>query len=218
MARSPSGSIRSLATVFAADVAITAISNAAEASVTAPGHGAAVGAVVQVVSGWALLTNRAYRVKTVVDANNLVLELADTSDSLLFPSGGGAGTGAVLRRVTTWVQLAQTMNHNTSGGEPQNTEFEYAESNVRFTLFQKFAPITRTFDVDADSISTPGYAAMRTLTARQSDTILRQVAKNGATTFLTCSLALNEEEKDANGIVVCGVSVNGKALSTRYAP
>ncbi len=215
MARTPSGTIRSVATAFAAVRPISAITNAAEAVVSCTAHALVVGDIVEITSGWARLQKRAFRVKTVNDANTIVLEQADTSNTNLYPAGSGAGS---LRKVSTWVQLTATMNHSSSGGEAKKVTYKFSESDVEFSINDGFSAVDRTFDMDADAITTPGYLALRTLTDVQTDTIMRSVAKSGATSLLPCTINLNEEEVEQDGqIVVCRVAVSGNARSTRYA-
>lgn len=215
MARTPSGTIRSVATAFAAAKTISAITNATEAVVTSTAHGCSVGEFVEITSGWARLQKRAFRVKTVPDANSLVLEQADTSNTTLYPPGSGIGS---LRKVNTWVQLTSTMNHSSSGGEARKVTYKFSESDVEYSINDGFSAVDRTFDMDADAITTPGYLALRTLTDVQTDTIMRSVAKSGATSLLPCTINLNEEEVEQDGqIVVCRVAVSGNARSTRYA-
>ena len=81
-----------------------------------------------------------------------------------------------------------------------------------------FSAVDRQFDMDADAITTPGYLALRQLTEVQIDTVMRKVAKSGATSYLPCTVNLNEEEIETEGqIVVCRVAISGNARSTRYA-
>lgn len=215
MPRTPSGTISSVATAFAAAKTVSGVSNAAEAVVTATAHGMSVGDIVEVTSGWARLNLRAFRVKTVPDANSLVLEQADTSNTSLFPAGAGIGS---IRKVNTWVQLTNTLNPNSSGGEAKKVTYKFTESDVEYNINDGFSAVDRTFDIDADAITTPGYLALRQLTDVQTNTIMRKVAKSGATSLLPCTVNLNEEEIEQDGqIVVCRVAVSGNARSTRYA-
>ncbi|MFN3375240.1 MAG: phage tail tube protein [Burkholderiaceae bacterium] len=215
MARTPSGTLTSVATAFATSRAVSAISNAAEAVCTSAAHGLVVGDIVEIQSGWARLHKRAFRVKTVPDANSFVLELADTSNTNLFPAGGGAGS---VRKVNTWVQLSSTMKFSSSGGDPKKVNYKFQESDIEYSLNDGFTPVDRTFEMDADSIGSPGYVALKQLTDVQTDTIIRRVAKSGAVSLLPCTLSLNEEEIEQDGqIVTVRVAVSGNNRTTRYA-
>jgi hypothetical protein len=216
MARTPSGTLFSVATVLGSAVATSAVTNATEAVVTSTAHGFVAGDVLEVTSGWGGLQKRALRVKAgSVTANAYTLEGADTSNLTLYPSGSGIGSA---RKVTTWVQLTTVMNPSTSGGEAKSVTYKYVESNVEFKINDGFSAVDRTMALDADSIGTPGYIALKSLTQVQSDTIMRTVAKSGAVTYLPCTVALNEEEIMQDGqIVTCNVAISGNNISTRYA-
>ena len=212
MARTPSGTISAIATAFTTSKTVTAISNAPEAVVSCTAHGYSVGDVVEITPGWGRLNRRAYRVKSVT-TDSFVLELADTTSLVLYPSGSGGGS---VRKVSTWVQLTSTMNHSSSGGEAKKVTYKFSESDVEQSLNDGFSAVDRTFDMDADALTTPGYLALRALTEVQTDTIIRRVAKSGATSLLPCTVALNEEEIEQDGqIVVCRVAISGNNRSTR---
>ena len=215
MARTPSGTISAVATEFAASKVVTAISNALEAVVNCVAHGCNPGDVVVVQSGWARLSRRAFVVKTAPTADTLVLKEANTTSTNIYPAGGGAGS---LVKVNTWVQLTSTLNPSSSGGEAKKVVYKFSESDQEYSINDGFSAVDRTFDMDADAISTPGYLALRQLTEVQIDTVMRKVAKSGATSYLPCTINLNEEEIEQDGqIVVCRVAVSGNARSTRYA-
>ena len=214
MARVPTGALLSVATAFAAAKTVTAITNAAEASVSATAHGFSIGDVVEITSGWGRLQKRIYRIKTVT-TDAFVLEGADTTNVTFFQPGGGAGS---VRKVNTWVQLSSVMNPSSSGGEPKKVTYKFLESDVEYNINDGFTAVDRTIDLDADSIGSPGYVALRSLTEVQTDTVLRTLAKSGAVSYLPCTVALNEEEKMQDGqSVMCSVAFSGNNRSTRYA-
>lgn len=214
MARTPSGTISSVATAFGTAKTVTAVTNAAEAVVSSTAHGFSNGDIVEITSGWARLNKRAWRVKSVT-TDAFTLEQADTSNVNLYPSGAGVGT---VRKATTWVQLTNTLNQSSSGGEAKKVTYKFTESDVEYSINDGFSAVDRSFDMDADAITTPGYLALRTLTDVQTDTIIRKVAKSGAVSLLPCTINLNEEEIEQDGqIVTVRVSVSGNARSTRYA-
>ena len=214
MARTPTGTITSIATVFAAPKAFTAVTNAADASFTSATHGLIVGDIVEITSGWAGIHRRAFKVKSMT-AGDFVLDGADTLNVNAFPVGGGVGT---FRKVTTWVPISRTMNPSSSGGEPEKVQYKFIESPIKYSLNDGFSSVDRSFDMDADDIGTPGYMALRAFTDSQADTILRKVAKNGSMSLLSCTVALNEEEVEQEGqIVTVKASISGNSRSTRYA-
>lgn len=213
MARTPTGTITSVATALTAAKVISAITNAAEAVVTCTAHGFANGDVVLVFSGWGRLNYRAFRIKSVT-TDSFVLERCDTTNTTFYTPGGGGGT---VQKASTWVDLDRTKNHSFSGGEPVPVEIKWVESDVRTSINDGFSAVTRTFEMDADAIGTPGYEAMRTLSAQQATTIVRRRAKTGAFTLIPGTVAFNEEEVESDGqpVVVRG-TINGQNISTRY--
>lgn len=214
MARTPTGTIHSVATLLAAVKTITGITNAAEASVSCVAHGYSVGDIVVVYSGWGRLNFRAFRIKSVT-TDAFVLENANTTNPELFTPGGGLGT---VRKVTTWVDLDRTMNHGTSGGDAKTVNVKFVESDVEIVLNDGFNAVQRTFDMDADMIGMPAYEALKMLSETNADTVVRRRAKTGAVSLIPAKIAFNEEETLTEGqaVTVKG-SINAQNVSTRYA-
>lgn len=214
MARTPNGTIHSVATALAAAKTISAISNAAEAVVSSTAHGYSNGDIVIIYSGWGRLNFRAFRVKSVL-TDSFVLEGANTTNTDLFSAGAGAGSA---RKVTTWVDLDRTMNHSSSGGDSKVVNVKFLESDVEIVLNDGFNAVQRTFDMDADMIGTPAYAALKTLSDTDADTVVRRRAKSGALSLLPAKVSFNEEENlsDGQAVTVKG-SFNAQNISTRYA-
>lgn len=214
MARTPSGTIHSVATVLATAKTITGISNAAEAVVSCVAHGYSVGDVVVVFSAWGRLNFRSFRVKTVT-TETFVLEGANTTSTEYFSTGGGAGS---VQKVGTWVDLDRTMNHSSSGGEGKTVNVKFRESDVEIVLNDGFTAVQRTFDMDADMIGTPAYVALKMLSDTDATTVVRRRAKSGAVSLIPAKVAFNEEEtlSDGQAVVVKG-TFNGQNIGTRYA-
>lgn len=213
--RTNTGTITAVATQLGSPVNITAISNAAEAVVTAAGHGCAVGDIVVVFSGWGRINYKAYAVKTVA-VDLITLKLCDTTNETVFIPGAGKGT---LRRVdpTKWVDLDRTLAHQTQGGDVKNVVTKFTEYENEFVLFDGFSAVTRTFEMDADMIGTPGYEALRVLSETQAVTVVRRRARTGSFTLLPGTVALNQEEIEADGTMVrVRGTINGQNTSTRY--
>ncbi|MDD0814285.1 phage tail tube protein [Curvibacter sp. HBC28] len=214
MARTPTGTIHSVATALAAAKTISGISNAAEAVVSSTAHGYSNGDIVIVYSGWGRLNFRAFRIKSVL-TDSFVLEGANTSNTDLYSAGAGSGS---VRKVTTWVDLDRTMNHSSSGGDSKVVNVKFLESDVEIVLNDGFNAVQRTFDMDADMIGTPAYAALKTLSDTDADTVVRRRAKSGALSLLPAKVSFNEEEtlSDGQAVTVKG-SFNAQNISTRYA-
>lgn len=214
MASVPTGTIFSLATVFAAAKTVTAITNAAEASVSCTAHGYSVGDVVQLYSGWGRLNRRAARVKSsTTDA--FVLEGINTINTEFYPSGSGGGT---VRKITTFQQINKILNPNNSGGEAKNITVKFLESDVEENINDGFTAITETFDIDADEFGQASYAALVSLSEVQTDTVLKKTLKSGSTIYTPCRVAFNENVKLADGSIMTNtVSINGNGRLTRYS-
>lgn len=214
MARTPTGTIHSVATALAAAKTVTGITNAVEASVSCTGHGFSVGDIVVIYSGWGRLNFRAFRIKSsTTDA--FVLEGANTSNTEFFTPGAGVGT---VRKVSTWVDLDRTMNHSSSGGDAKTVNVKFIESDLEIVLNDGFNAVSRTFEMDADMIGTPAYEALKTLSDTNADTVIRRRAKSGAVSLVPAKVAFNEEENLSEGqIVTVSGTFNAQNVSTRYA-
>lgn len=215
MARTPTGTITSVATTFGSDITINSISNAAEGVVTtAAAHGLADGDIVMVESGWSRINMRAFRVSSA-SGSSLKLEGEDTSNTSLFPIGGGGGK---LRKVTAWVQLDRTLNHSSSGGEAKTVNVKFIESENEIVLNDGFSAIQRTFDMDADQLGTAGYNALKSYTQTGKDTVIRQSTPGNTFTLIVGKVSLSEEVvlNDGQVMVVRG-SIAAQSRSTRYA-
>lgn len=214
MASVPTGTIFSLATVFAASKPVSDISNATEASVSCTAHGYAVDDIVQLYSGWGRLNRRVARVKTVT-TDAFVLEGINTTNTEFFPAGSGGGT---VRKVTTFQQINKILNPSNSGGEPKNVTVKFMESDVEESVADGFTAITESFDIDADEFGQASYNALVSLSEVQTDTVLKKLLKSGSMIFTPCRVALNENVKLADGSIMTNtVSINGNGRITRYS-
>ena len=214
MASVPTGTIFSLATVFAAAKTVTAITNAAEASVSCTAHGYSVGDVVQLYSGWGRLNRRTARVKTVT-TDAFVLEGINTTNTEFYPSGSGGGT---VRKISTFQQINKILNPSNSGGEAKNITVKFLESDVEENINDGFTAITESFDIDADEFGQASYAALVSLSEVQTDTVLKKTLKSGSTIYTPCRVAFNENVKLADGSIMTNtVSINGNGRLTRYS-
>jgi Phage tail tube protein, TTP len=214
MAQVPTGTTFYIASTFGTPITTTIVTNAAEAVVTAAGHGLANGDVVEVTSGWGRLNLRVFEVKSVT-TDTFVLKGADTSITNFFPAGLGVGS---VREITAFTQITQVLNPTSQGGEPRQVDFRYVESDVDFSINNGFSATSYTLQLDADSIGTAGYTALKSLTDVQTDTCLKMLSRNGARIFQPCTVALNEavslQQDQVNSVTA---SFNGKNRLTRYS-
>ena len=214
MAQVPTGTLFSVATAFAADKTVTAISNAATAVVSCTAHGYSNGDIVEITSGWGKLNKRAFRV-AAVSADTFQLEGQDTTNTSFDPTGSSAGT---VRKVTTWQQFEKVMNPQSNGGDPKTVNYKYVESDVEYSINDGFSATSYTLELDADAIGGAGYNAAKALTETQTDTIMQMRLRSGSPIYLPCKVALNENVKLQDGqINRVMVAFNGNNRATRYS-
>jgi hypothetical protein len=214
MAQVPTGSTFFVASSFAAAKTASAVSNAVEALVTATAHGFSAGDIVEITSGWGRLNRRAFRIKTIL-VDSFVLEGADTTNATFFPPGTGVGS---VRKVSTFTQITTVMSPSSSGGEPKTVTYKFIESDVEYSINDGFSATSYTMNLDADSIGSAGYTALKTLTDVQTDTILKIVTRSGSLLLVPCTVALNESVSLTDGqINTVSASFNGNNRAVRYA-
>lgn len=214
MSQVPTGTTFYVGSAFAASQPVTAASNASECVLTVTGHGYTNGDIVEVTSGWGRLNLRYFKVKNST-TNNFALDGEDTTSTTLFPAGVGIGT---VRKVSTFTQIQQVLTASSTGGDPKTVNFKYIESDVENSINDGFTSTSYTLDLDADSISTAGYAALKTLTSVQSNTVMRMVTRSGSQVLVPCTVALNEAVSLADGqINRVKCAFNGNNRGTRYA-
>lgn len=213
MAQVPTGTLFSLATTFGSAIAVTAITNAANAVCTATAHGLSTGDVVEITSGWGRLNRRVFEV-TVIDLNSFSLGNGNTSSVAHFPPGSGTGSA---RKVTAWAQLSKVMAPGTTGGEPKTVVYKFIESDVEYSINDGFTATSMSLEFDDDD-TTAGYTAMRSLTDAQTNTVLKMLMRSGARTYLPCTVAMNDVPRLQDGqINRISSQFNGNNRHTRYA-
>jgi hypothetical protein len=214
MAQVPTRSTFFIPSAFGAPVATTVVSNANPAVVTAAAHGFANGDVVEITSGWGRLNKRYFEV-TGVATNTFNLRDMDTTNTTIYPAGTGLGS---VRRVTAFTQITTVMNPQTQGGDPRQVTYRFLESDVEFSINDGFAASTFSLELDADSIGTAGYTALKNQTELQTDTCLRINLPNGSKIYFPCTVALNEAVRMTDGqINRVSVVFNSNNRLTRYA-
>ncbi len=214
MAQVPTGTTFFIASAYASPKAVTIVTNATEAVVTAVAHGYANGDMVEMTSGWGRINRRDFRVKSIT-TDTFVLEGQDTTNSTFFPTGTGIGS---VRKINTFTQITTVMSPASSGGDPKTVTYKYLESDVEFSINDGFGATSYTMNLDADSIGSAGYTALKTLTEVQTDTCLKMVTRSGSIILQPCTVALNEAVKLTDGqINQVAVAFNGNNRLTRYA-
>ncbi|MYM25781.1 phage tail protein [Duganella sp. FT135W] len=214
MAQVPTGTTFFIASAFAAAKPVTIATNATEAVITAVGHGYANGDIVEITSGWGRINRRDFRIKGIT-TDTFVLEGQDTTNTTFFPAGTGGGS---VRKISTFTQITTVMSPSSSGGDPKTVNYKYLESDVEFSINDGFGATSYNMNLDADSIGSPGYTALKSLTEVQTDTCLKMVTRSGSIILQPCTVALNEAVKLTDGqINQVSVAFNGNNRLTRYA-
>lgn len=190
------------------------MTNASEAVVTSAAHGYSNGDIVEMTSGWGRLNRRVFRIKSVA-TDTFALEGADTTNTTFFPVGTGVGS---VRKITTFTQITNVMNPQSSGGEPKTIAYKFVESEVEYSINDGFSATSYTLELDADSIGSAGYTALKTLTDVQTDTVMKMVSRSGALILVPCTVALNESVRLQDGqINRVSAAFNGNNRLTRYS-
>lgn len=214
MAQVPTGTTFFIASAFGSAKTTTIVTNASEAVVTSTTHGFTNGDIVEMTSGWGRLNKRAFRIKSVT-TDTFALEGMDTTNTTYFPAGSGVGS---VRKATTFTQVSNVLGASSQGGDPKTVNYKYIESDVDFSLNDGFNATSYTLELDADSIGTAGYTAMKALTDVQTDTVMLMVTRNGAKVYQPCTVALNEAVQLQDGqINRVRCAFNGNNRLTRYA-
>lgn len=94
-------------------IAVTGITNATTAVVTAPSHGLNNKTPVIVQSGWEEINDSVHRVSNKA-AGTFELEDLDTTDTIMYPAGTGGGS---VIPVTQWTDIPQIVDVSPSGGD-----------------------------------------------------------------------------------------------------
>jgi len=206
------GAQYAFATTQAAPVVITDITNANPAiadAATVP----AVGDIVLLSSNWASLIGQACRVATVTAGVSFALEGVDTTDVQYFPVGEGAGTYAKL---TDFVSLSQIRDITQAGGDFNEFSWTYVDDKA---LRQRSRPtdanpLKLTFMLDYDP-SLPWFAALETVTKKQTLTAMRETLPDGTILLYTGYLAFNKSPtrtRNQNMTVSAVMTVNSDIL------
>lgn len=140
----PNGSVLEIASVLAAAVAFTALTNAAPPVASAAGHTIKNGDVLVVSSGWSLINDRAVRAASVA-ADKFSLAGLNTTNTDKYTAG--AGLGSVIP-VTNWAQISKVTAFTSSGGEQQYLTVGYLEGDDDRQFPTNRNPITLSITVE----------------------------------------------------------------------
>lgn len=209
----PNKSIFSIASTMSAALDMTAISNAAEAVATLEAsHGVIANDILILESGWTLLDGRIARAGAV-NVNDVTLEDIDTSDLGNYPALSGVGS---VRRVTAWTQIAQVMDNEVSGGDPQFASYSFIEDPT-----ERQIPIGKTGKnltlMMADDPTKAWYSVAKAADAEQKPRPIRVQLPGGGVIYYNGYISFDDEPSlKKNEIMQVKLTVSLVAKSTRY--
>lgn len=183
----PNGVTLALATTYAANKTLSAVSNYDPAQATSNTHGYSDGDFVEVTSGWAKLNQRVVRVDNAA-SNTFDLEGIDTSSTTSYPAGTGTGT---VRKITAFTQITQVLDVTTAGGEMQFTTYSFLEQDFETQLPTQSSPQTITINV-ADDPALGGYVALKEAAEARDIRALKVTFPNGAVLLYNGYVSFNE--------------------------
>jgi hypothetical protein len=209
----PNNSNFSVATTYAAPVAVTAASNASEAVLTTASNTLAVGDIVEFTSSWIRANLRIFRVKAAT-STSVTLEGFDTTSLKVFAAGSGAGS---LRKILTWTTIPFMKSFEFSGGDPKYSTEEYLDYPDEVQLLNGFSAASVAMTI-ADDPSLPHNAVLQTATDAQAVTAVRVVLPSGAPLFYNGIVGYNPSPTLVKGqgmTVKCGLALQSRF--NRYA-
>jgi len=209
----PNGTTYSAAATYAALIAVTAASNAAECVLTTANNTYAVGDFVEFTSGWTRANLRVFRVK-IATATSVTLEGFDTTSIKLFPALGGVGS---VRKIMTWVAIPFMKSFEVSGGDPKYGTEEFIDYPDEIQVPNGFSAVSVKMTI-ADDPTLPHNAVLQAATDTQSVTAVRAVLPSGAPILYNGYVGFNPNPTMSKGqamVVTCGLAMQGRAV--RYA-
>lgn len=208
----PNGSIVSIASGYAAAIAVSAISNAIPAVATTATNTFATGDFLEVTSGWSKLTGKIVRLAAAT-TTSATLEGIDSTLTSLYPAGGGAGS---VRKITGWTQLSQILSSSSSGGEQQFTEYQFleADSQKRIPTVKNAAGLT--FSI-ADDPTLAGYILASAANDDRLPRAVKITLPSGSVILYNAYISLNKTPSmSVNEIMACEVTLSLLAEVQRY--
>lgn len=208
----PNGIVLAVATAYAANLTVTAATNASEAVLTVT-NTLVAGDYVEFTSGWSRANNRVFRVKSPT-GTTVVLEGFDTSSTTQFPAGSGTGT---IRKINTWTQITQVLSCTSSGGDPQYQTYSFLEQDYDSQIPTTTSAQSIALEL-ADDPTLGGYVAVKAAALSRATTALRATLPAGGFILYNGIFAFDETPSLTKGnlmSVKAGVALQGRPV--RYA-
>lgn len=208
------GTTPAIASTYGTAVAMSAITNAAEAVATlGVGHGVVVGDFLEITSGWSLLDGRVVRAKTVA-TNDVTLELVNTTSVTNYPAGSGTGT---IRRITAWTAITQvTSDIQTSGGDQEFADVTTLQDRTKRQIPTRRSPVELTMPVYFDN-SLGWVATVRSAADTATATAVRLVYPNGSRTVGNAYWSMSDVPQINDSTLRANVSLTFSALPITYS-
>jgi hypothetical protein len=210
----PNGSLISIASAYGVVKEMTALSNANPAIATLEAsHDVVLNDILEVTSGWELLSGRILKAGTPSTGNVVPLVGFDASSTARYPAGSGVGS---VREITTWDDLPQILEVQSNGGEQQ-----YAEYQPLSAKKQKRKPTVKsaqgmTLRIGDD----PSLAIYDLLREADQDGVPRAVRltlPDGSVILYNASISFDDNPTvNVNQIMTVGVTLSFEADITRY--
>jgi hypothetical protein len=209
----PNNSAFKIASVYAAALAVSAASNAAECVLTTAANTFAVGDLLEYTGGWVRANARIFRAKAVT-GTTVTLEGFDTTSVAIFPAGGGVGS---VRKITTWVPMPFMQSFEVSGGDPKYTTAEFIDFDDEISLPNGFSATSVAITI-ADDPSLPHHAVLKTSTDSKKLTAVMVQLPTGSILLYNGIVGFNETPSMTKGQVMAvkaGLALQGRVV--RYA-
>lgn len=194
--------------------AITGITNANPAVVSAADADAAVGDVVVIDNlGWTKLNGRAVKA-TAVTADGFTLGGVSTVGTA-YPVGGGIGEGHL---VATWAQIAEVMEVALSGGEQQFYTFGFLEEDDDRQLPTSKSAASITLTV-ADDPELPYVAVVEAADQDRAVRAIRFNKPNGEQMIFAATVSISAIPAfTRNELITRTITLSLQGRATRYLP
>lgn len=208
------GSAFAIASAYGSSKSMTALSNATEGVATLEAsHGVVENDILELTSGWDLLTGRIARADSVA-TNDVTLEDIDTSSTTRFPAGSGTGS---IREITTWVSLSQiTADFSVSGGEQNFADATFISHLIRQRIPTDRNPIEITLPFFFD-LSLAWVATVRAAAAVGTPVALRLVLPNNNVMYANCYWSIREVPTVSDGTLRGQIDLSIVGTPTLYA-
>jgi len=209
----PDGAIVSIASEYDDTVAMSALSNAANAIATVPADsGLAANDIVVIGSGWLKADRRVARLSAVAAAA-ATLALIDTSDLKRFPAGSGVGT---LQKITAWTQISQITAFETSGGDQNFANVEFLDDDEQRQLPTSKSPTSLAITI-ADDPEKPHNAILAKADEDRIPRVIRLDLPSGAVLYYNGFVSFNSSPQLTKGnIMTVKATVALVSRFTRY--